>query len=38
MYTPLNSFIINVIMRWPLVAVVFAAGGAAVHFYLKGCA
>jgi hypothetical protein len=36
MYTPLNSFIINVIMRWPALAVVIAAGGAAVHFYLKG--
>jgi hypothetical protein len=28
MYLPLNSFIVNVVLRWPILAAVIAVGGA----------
>jgi hypothetical protein len=35
MYTPLNSFVINVFMRWPLVAVTVAACSAWAYAYAR---
>ena len=35
MYTPLNSFIINVIMRWPAVAGIVAVCGACYVYIRK---